>query len=768
LGVAIIIFINLSSMPWTDFDCLWMAHEYIYLSRFPSYIQLDAMDCGPTCLRMIAAYYGRNFSLKTLRTRSFITRQGVSMLGISDAAESVGLRATGVRLSFEQLRDQARLPCIVHWKQNHFAVVWKIHSDRSWFGKSQIWVYVADPARGHVRYRAEEFLKGWISTRKDGECLGHCLLLEPTPAFYHQQNEPRKQGQWNFLWSYLRPYKSLMVQLALGFLVTSAMSLAVPFLTQAMVDKGIHYKDPSLLVLILVGQLALTLGSVAVGFIRGWLMLHLSTRINISIVSDFLVRLMRLPMQFFDSKMTGDLLQRIGDNRRIQEFLTHTALNVVFAGVSFVVFGCIIAWYSWIIFALYMAGSALYVLWISVFLKYRRDLDNRRFAESSVHQNSLIQLITGMPEIKLNQCEQVRRWEWERIQAQLFRLGMKGLMVGQYQTAGAALINGIKNFTVTYLAARAVIDGQMTLGMMLSVQYIIGQLNGPVDSMIGFMQNWQDARLSLERLNEVGDQEAEGAAIPAESPEVPLCQDIVLRNVSFQYEGPRSPYALHEVSMCIRARKVTAVVGASGSGKTTLLKLLLGFYTGYSGEILAGDVPLSALHPRAWRQHTGAVLQDGFLFYDTIARNIAVSSEEVDEARLLRAAEVAQIREYIGSLPMGFNTRIGSAGRGISQGQRQRILIARVVYKDPEYVFLDEATNALDARNERMVMEGLQEFFKNRTVLVAAHRLSTVRQADHIVVLDEGRLVEQGRHEELVRLGGTYYGLVKNQLELGT
>lgn len=740
------------------------------LKRFPFYTQLDAMDCGPTCLRMIAGHYGRHFSLKTLRSRSFITREGVSMLGISDAAESIGFRTTGVRLSFEQLRDEAPLPCVAHWKQNHFVVVYRIERSRSLFRSDSgecTWVYVADPSRGPVRYREEEFRKAWISTRKDGEGKGHCLLLEPAPEFYRQEEEPKERGQWRFLLSYLRPHRSLVVQLALGFVVTSMMSLAVPFLTQAMVDKGINYKNPSLLLLILMAQLALTLGSAAVGFIRGWLMLHLSTRINISIVSDFLARLMKLPMQFFDSKMTGDLMQRIGDNRRIQDFLTNTALSVVFAAVNFVVFGAIIAYYSITIFGIYLLGSVLYVLWISVFLKYRRELDNRRFAQSSNNQNSVIQLITGMQEIKLNNCERSKRWEWERIQALLFKLGMKGLMVGQYQSAGATLINGVKNFTVTYLAAKAVIDGQMTLGMMLSVQYIIGQLNGPVDSMIGFMQNWQDARLSLERLNEIRDSDSEEALFGNDLSDIPIHKEMVLKKLSFQYEGPRSPYVLQDIDLVIPANKVTAIVGVSGSGKTTLLKLLLGFYTGYSGEILVGSVSLSSIHPRVWRQHAGAVMQDGFIFFDTIANNIAVSDREVDEPKLLRSVRAANIQEYIESLPLGYNTKIGSAGKGLSQGQKQRILIARAVYKNPDFVFFDEATNALDANNEKVIMDHLQEFFQGRTVVIAAHRLSTVKHADHIVVLDQGRIVEQGSHEGLINIHGAYYHLVKNQLELG-
>lgn len=718
------------------------------------------MDCGPSCIRMIAKYYGKVFSLNTLRDRSYLTHEGVSMLGISDAAESIGFRTLGVRLNWDQLVSGTPLPCIAHWKKNHFVVVYKI-------SKANNWIHVADPALGLVSYKADEFKKAWLSTKKDGEEKGHCLILEPTPEFYQQEDEKPNRKNIGFLLKYLQPYKNLLVQLILSFAVASLLQLIFPFLTQSIVDKGVNHKDVPFLILVLVAQLMLMFGQASVEFIRGWIMLHLTTRVNISLISDFLIKLMHLPIAFFDSKMTGDLMQRIGDNSRIQNFLTSTSLNILFSGANFVIFGCVMAYYNSLLFLIFLLGSAIYIAWVSIFLKYRRELDHRRFAQMSSNQSSIIQLITGMQEIKLNNSERQKRWEWERIQARLFKISMKGLMLGQYQQGGAVLINGIKNVTITFYTAKAVIDGQMTLGMMLAVQYIIGQLNSPVEQLIGFMQSWQDAKISLERLGEIQEKDAEDAPGIFSVNELTPKKDISVNNVSFQYEGPHSPFVLKDVNIEIPANKVTAIVGTSGSGKTTLLKLLLGFYKPVEGEILIDNTRLDNINCHIWRQHTGAVMQDGFIFSDTIANNIALGDETVDKEKLYNAVSVANIREFIESLPLGYNTKIGGEGKGISQGQKQRILIARAVYKNPGFIFFDEATNSLDANNEHTIMENLDEFFKGRTVVIVAHRLSTVKNADNIIVLEKGKIVEQGKHAELSRMNGSYYHLVKNQLELG-
>jgi ATP-binding cassette subfamily B protein len=725
---------------------------------FPFIRQLDAMDCGPTSLAMIARYYGKVYSQQTLRERCFITREGVSMLGTSDAAESIGMRTMGVRITFDQLANEVLLPCIAHWKQNHFIVVYKIKNK---------FIYVADPAHGLVKYTKEEFMAGWGSTRQEGENQGLCLLLEPTPDFYKMEDERLNKSSFKFLFSYLRPYKKFLVQLLLGMLIGSMLQLIFPFLTQAIVDFGINNQDIGFITLILIAQLALFAGRTSVEFIRSWILLHVSTRINISLISDFLIKMMKLPIGFFDTKMIGDILQRIGDHRRIENFLTTSTLNILFSLINLVIFGIVLFIYDMRIFTIFIIGSVLYFTWIYLFMKKRRELDFKRFNQLADNQSNLIQLITGMQEIKLNNCEKQKRWQWERIQARLFRVNIKSLSLSQYQQIGSVFINQTKDIFITFFAAKAVIDGNMTLGMMLAVQYIIGQLNSPIEQLINFMHSTQDAKISLERLGEIHQKKDEEDPDEEKVSILPRDKSINISGLSFQYEGPHSEFVLKDVNLQIPESKITAIVGVSGSGKTTLIKLMLGFYPPSKGEIKIGDLDIRNISSRLWRQRVGSVMQDGFIFSDTIAKNIAVRDEVVDKKRLLESARIANIQEFVDSLPLGYNTKIGQEGHGLSQGQKQRILIARAAYSNPEYLFFDEATNALDANNERAIMENLENFFKGRTVVIVAHRLSTVKNADQIVVLEKGKIAEKGTHRELTKIKGAYYNLVKNQLELG-
>ena len=731
---------------------------------FPFYKQLDAMDCGPSCIRMIARYYGKNYTLQTLRDKSYITREGVSMLGISDAAEAIGFRSMGVKITFEQLLNEAPLPCVAHWNQNHFVVVYKIQKKRN----GEIIVHVADPARGIIKFTKDEFIKAWANTKEGGEEKGLCLLLEATPDFYQSEGEKTDKSGFKFLFSYLRPYKKIITQLFLGLLLGSVLQLIFPFLTQSIVDKGINNQDLDFVTLIIIAQLVLIFSRTIVEFIRSWILLHLGTRINISLISDFLIKLMKLPVSFFDTKMIGDLIQRIGDHRRIESFLTSSTLNILFSLVNLFIFSIVLFIYNINVFLVFLLGSALYVAWVIIFLRKRREIDNRRFAQMSDNQNNIIQLITGMQEIKLNNCEKQKRWEWENIQARLFKVNIDSLSLNQYQQAGGLFINEVKNVIITFIVAKSVIDGNMTLGMMLAVQYIIGQLNGPINQMIGFLQSTQDAKISLERLGEIHNKENEESDDQPKIDILPEQRDLNLDKIFFQYEGPHSPFVLDDVELNIPEKKITAIVGTSGSGKTTLVKLLLGFYNPVKGKITLGDLYLNNISNRLWRDKCGVVMQDGFIFSDSIASNIAVSDEYPDRAKLLHAVKVANIQEFIESLPLGYNTKIGQNGVGLSQGQKQRILIARAVYKNPEFIFLDEATNALDANNERVIMENLDEFFKGKTVVVVAHRLSTVKNADQIVVLEKGKVVEKGTHAELTKKKGAYYELVRNQLELGS
>ncbi|WP_026474175.1 peptidase domain-containing ABC transporter [Alkaliflexus imshenetskii] len=720
--------------------------------------QPDAMDCGPTCLQMIARHYGRNYSIQTLRERCNITRAGVSMLGISEAAESIGFRTMGVKVGFNKLEGKdSPLPFIAHWNQGHFVVVYAIKNDR---------VYVADPAHGKMVYNKDEFIKCWASTINGVEPQGICLLLEPTSDFYSMEDEKPDKSGFSFLFRYLKPHKKFILQLVLGLLVGSMLQLAFPFLTQAVVDVGINTRNLNFIWLVLIAQLMLFVSRMSVEFIRSWILLHVSTRINISLISDFLIKLMRLPIRFFDTKMTGDIIQRIEDHSRIENFLTGQTLNVLFSMVNILLFGAVLAWYNLQIFVVFVFGSLLYFIWVWMFLKKRRTIDHKRFAQMSSEQSNLIQLIMGMQEIKLNNCEKQKRWEWERIQARLFRVNVQSLSLNQYQQLGGLFFNETKNIVITILAATAVVSGSMTLGMMLSVQYILGQLNSPIDQMINFAHAAQDAKISLERLGEIHNKEDEEPDSDRLK-ELPDKAGLSIEQVMFQYEGPHSPKVLDDINITIPENSITAIVGTSGSGKTTLIKMLLGFYAPVEGQIKVGAVNLNNFNQGWWRSRCGVVMQDGYIFSDTIARNIAVSDEVIDRRKLLYACKTANIQEFIETLPLGYNTIIGQEGTGLSQGQKQRILIARAVYKDPDYIFLDEATNALDANNEKVIMENLDQFFKGRTVVVVAHRLSTVRNADKIIVLEKGRVTETGSHIELVERCGAYFNLVKNQLELG-
>ncbi|MGJ8548992.1 peptidase domain-containing ABC transporter [Winogradskyella wichelsiae] len=728
------------------------------MSKFPHYKQSDSKDCGPTCLKIVARHYGKTISIQHIRRLSETTRLGSSLLGLSEASENIGFKSLGVKLALKNLVETP-LPLIVHWNKKHFAVLYKV-------GKKHY--YVSDPAFGLIKYTKKEFLKHWIGNNvNENTTEGIALLLEPTIKFYHSDfDEEKTNFGFSFLTKYLFKYKRFLWQLIIGLIGASLLQLIFPFLTQSVVDVGIKNQDINFIYLILFAQLALFIGRTSIEVIRSWILLHLSTRINISLVSDFFIKLMNLPIAFFDTRKTGDILQRINDHKRIERILTTSSLNVLFSLVNLVVFSFVLAYYNLSLFGIFLLGSFLYFLWIIIFLKKRKELDYKRFSEISQEQSKVIELINGMQEIKLHNAEKQKRWGWEFVQARLFKVSIEALALEQYQSVGSGFINELKNILITILSAKLVIDGEITLGMMLAISYIVGQLNSPIAQLISFIREVQDAKISLDRLSEIHNKEDEEQLDVQKIVDIPLNENLHLSKVSFRYAGLEL-MVLRDLDLLIPIKKVTAIVGVSGSGKTTLMKLLLKFYSPNSGNISIGNHDLENVSQKAWRNKCGVVMQEGFIFNDTIANNIAVGEDYVDKKKLAHAIDVANIREFIESLPLSYNTKIGKEGMGVSTGQKQRLLIARAVYKNPEFLFFDEATSALDANNEKVIMEKLNTFFQNKTVLVIAHRLSTVKNAHQIVVLDKGKIVEVGSHADLIKKKKNYYQLVKNQLELG-
>ncbi len=728
-------------------------------NKYIVYRQLDQSDCGPTCLRMVAKYHGKNYNLEFLRNQCYIKKGGVSLSGISHAAERIGMHSLAVSVPFETLKE-APLPCIAHWRQRHFVVIYEI---------SDTHVIIGDPGHGLLKYEIAEFLDGWHGHPRNIDHSGIVLLLEPGADFGKDVEDMQEESRMTFsyLLSYLRPYKKLMLQLGLGLVLGVILQLIFPFLTQAIVDRGIEYQDIGFVNTILLAQLMLFLSTTAVKFIRSWILLHISTRINISLISDFLTKLMRLPISFFDSRVVGDILQRINDHRRIEAFLTSSTLNVLFSMVNLIVFGFVLAIFNIRIFLIFIISALLYIIWVTLFLRKRRELDFKAFDRLSDNQTHLVQIVHAMPDIKLNNSEQQKRWEWERIQARLFKVKVEGLALSQYQEVGAFFINNFKDILITFIAAKAVIEGQMTLGTMLAIQYIVGQVNVPLQQLIGFIQTTQDAKISFDRLSEIRVLDDEEPTDMQRLHELPRDRSIVFKNVNFTYGAPTDPMVIDDLTMVIPQGKVTAIVGASGSGKTTLLKLLLKFYNPNSGNIYLGNSDLKNFHANWWRSQCGVVMQDGYIYSDTVANNITIGDESVDRNWMMESARLANIQSFIEDLPLGYQTKIGAEGIGLSQGQKQRILIARAIYKRPDFLLFDEATSALDAKNEKEIMQHLEQIYQGKTVVVVAHRLSTVKNADQIIVLDKGKIVEVGNHTSLSQAKGYYYRLVKDQLELG-
>ena len=729
------------------------------VNSFPIYIQTDAMDCGATCLKMISKHYGVEFSINDLRSLTYTSRSGTSLYGISNAAEKLGFHTLSVKVSIDQLLNEIPLPCISHWNQNHFIVIYKVKNGK---------VYVADPGFGKLKYDEKEFLKNWSIQDSN---LGHLLLIEPTvnlnPNYFLDSKNYNKGASFNTVFNHLLKYKLLLLQLFIGLFVGSLLQLVFPFLTQSIIDIGIQNDDINFIYLILFAQLLFYFGKVSIEIIRNWILMHISSRVNISLVSDFFIKLMNLPISYFDVKMTGDTIQRINDHQRIENFLTGTSISAIFSLFNLIVFCIVLAYYNSLLFIVFGIGSILYVLWTLFFLKRRAIIDYKKFQQNSKNQSKIIELLNGMQEIKLNNAEKQKRWEWESLQISLFKINIKGLALAQFQNTGSSFINELKNIILTFIAAKLVISGSITLGMMLSISYIIGQLNLPLNEMVNFLLNYHDAKLSFNRLDEIhqlrDEYDERNELIELDN----LYSDIIVKDLRYKYDKLSSNYVLNNINLSIKRNSIIAIVGSSGSGKTTLMKLLLKFYTPDNGTICLGDQNLEYIDPVLWRERCGVVQQDGYIFSDTILNNIAVGVEKIDMIKINTAIRIANIYEFINTLPLKLNTKIGLEGVGLSMGQKQRILIARSIYKNPDFLFFDEATSALDATNEAVINKNLQEVFTNKTVFIIAHRLSTVKNADNIIVLENGTIVESGKHNELVNLKGVYFELIKNQLELG-
>lgn len=720
--------------------------------KIPIFIQYDTMDCGPSCLLMISRYYGKKYSLSTIRELCYVSRSGVSLLGLNEAAKTLGYSTRSVQLNFEYLAQNVKFPCIVHWNENHFVIVYKI---------TPKYVYIIDPSCGKMHLTHEDFLQSWASLKGEE---GFALLLEPTEKFYQKQDDRADKLDIKLILNYVSPHKKVICLLFLLMLAGSGIQLIFPFLTQALVDKGINQKNIGILQLILFGQLMLVFSQSGVGFIRNWIIIKVGTRVNITMIYDFLTKLVKLPIRFFDSRMSGDILQRIEDQHRIEKFITDSFLNIVLTIINLIVFSVILIGYNTKIFFIFITGSILYLVWINLFLRKRREIDYELFNYQSKNQDSIIQIVRGMQEIKLNNCGQKKIDAWKNIREKTFHINLRSLKINQYQQSGSVLINEIKNIIVTFITAQAVISGEITFGMMLAIQYILGQLNGPIEQMVGFIHSLQDAKIGFERMDEIykrSDEQSDDInyKLPSSS-----SHSIKIENVSFQYDGPLSETVLSDISLTIQSQKTTAIVGMSGCGKTTLLKLLLGFYKPTQGKIQINDMDISDIDINFWREKCGIVMQDSYIFSDSIEENIVLKSDTVDYERLEYACHIANVKEFINSLPLKYKTKIGSDGIGLSQGQKQRILIARAVYKNPEIIIFDEATNALDSNNENEILKHLELFFKGKTVVIAAHRLSTIKNADRIVVMNQGKIIEYGSHDELMLKSGEYFRLIKNQL----
>lgn len=731
-------------------------------NSFPIDRQLDVMDCGPASLKMVAKYYGKYYSLQYLRDLCGNTREGVSLAGISHGAETIGLRSLAAHCTLQDIVEKVPLPVIIHWDNSHFVVLYNVKQKRN----GNLKFYIADPAKGYISYNQNEFEEKWIK-RNENKTSGVALLLQPQADFKQRQaGEKAERGRHlENIMGYFIPYKKSFYYLGTVMLLITGMQAVLPFISKAVIDVGIQTQDVNFINIVLIANLALIVSITLSSAVRDWILQHMSSRINIALISDYLIKLMKLPVSFFENKMLGDILQRANDHERIRSFIMNNSLNLVFSTLTFLIFSVILLIYNTTIFYIFIVGSTLYILWVMGFLKLRKKLDWDYFELTAKNQSYWVETINGIQDIKINNYEQAKRWKWEGIQARLFKVNLRMLGINNVQNLGASFIDSVKNLLITFFCAKAVIAGEITFGVMISTQFMIGMLNGPVQQLISFMVSFQFAQISFLRLNEIQMLKDEDEDTGNNDLALTGKKDIVVKNVSFHYTQV-SPLILQNIHLVIPEGKVTAIVGDSGSGKSTLLKLLLRLYKPSYGEILIGGMNINNIGLRQWREKCGAVMQDGKIFNDTILNNIVLDDEKLDNDKLRNAVTAANIGYEIEQLPLGYQTKMGEDGRGLSGGQKQRVLIARALYKNPDILFFDEATNALDTINEQKITSALDEVFHGKTVIVVAHRLSTIRRADQIVVMKDGHVVETGNHTTLMERRGRYFQLVESQSEV--
>lgn len=726
-------------------------------------MQHDSMQCGAACLLSVCHFYGRSgMSLEQMTEMCGVGRDGVSIYDLNKAARRLGFETLCAKLTLSDLLD-ITLPCILFWNASHFVVLFEARGGR---------YVIGDPALGVVERSEAEVSQAWLAADDDdGVLRGVVLGLSPTDDFSCggdcgvQSLSLRKSLP--SLWTYVRPHRWCIAQLAAGLAFGCVVQLILPFLSQAVVDVGVGLRDVGSLWTLVIAQMALMLGRAAAGFVRSWILLRIGTRVNIAMVSDFLAKLMRLPMTFFDKKLTGDILQRMGDYSRVRDFFTSQALDALFALSSVAVFAFVLGCYSLRLFAVFLVGSLAHAAWLSFFMRRRRVLDYELFRRQALCSNKTLECVSSLHEVKLQGCGARRRAEWEASQEALVSTQAQSLALSQRQEAGSVVIAEGKNIVMTLCSATAVMSGDMTMGMMLATQFIAGQLVSPIERLTRFAYAAQDVRVSLERILSVSRMPDEDDGRNASPVDVDWRLGVEFRHVSFAYSPSECGHpAVDDVSLYFPSGKVTAIVGASGSGKSTLIKLLLGFFEPQEGDVSVGGVELSSLPMEWWRGQCGIVMQDGVIFSDSVARNIAMADDEPDMRRVREAARLACADGFISDLHAAFETKIGAEGQQLSKGQAQRILLARAVYRNPSLLILDEATNSLDTVSERRIVDNLASFCAGRTTIVIAHRLSTVRNADNIIVMSGGRVVERGTHNELAKLHGYYYELIKNQLDI--